>query len=217
MIDIQNVVKKYPLRHGREHREVLSNVNFRIMRGEKWGILGRNGAGKSTLVRLISGAERPSSGRVSRDMSVSWPLAFGDAFQSSLTGRDNLKLICRAYNVDFTKAISFVEDFAELGPYIREPIKNYSSGMSARLAFAISMVVEFDCYLIDEVVAVGDYRFVEKCENELFARRKDRAMIMVSHNAEFIKKHCEKVAVLDRGKLTLFDDVDEGNAYYLSL
>jgi capsular polysaccharide transport system ATP-binding protein len=217
VIDIQNVVKKYPLRHGREHREVLSNVTFRIRRGEKWGILGRNGAGKSTLVRLISGAEQPSSGSVSRSMSVSWPLAFGDAFQSSLTGRDNLKLICRAYNVDFDKAFSFVEDFAELGPYIREPIKNYSSGMSARLAFAISMVVEFDCYLIDEVVAVGDYRFVEKCESELFIRRRDRAMIMVSHNGDFIKKHCEKVAVLHHGKLTLFDDVDEGNAYYLSL
>lgn len=217
MIHVKNVTKRYPLQHGRDHRVVLSNVNFLIKPGEKWGILGRNGAGKSTLVRLISGAERPNSGQITRDMSISWPLAFGDAFQSSLTGRDNLKLICRAYRIDFDRAFSFVEDFAELGPYIREPIKNYSSGMSARLAFAISMVVEFDCYLIDEVVAVGDYRFVEKCETELFSRRKDRAMIMVSHNAEFIQKHCEKVAVLHQGNLTLFDDVADGNAYYLSL
>lgn len=217
MILLENVTKYYPLNHGQSKRIILNNINLRIQSGEKWGILGCNGAGKSTMIRLISGAEKPNAGKVYRAMSVSWPLAFGDAFQSSLTGRDNTRLICRIYGVDFDKVIGFVEDFAELGVYMREPIKSYSSGMSARLAFAISMVVEFDCYLIDEVIAVGDYRFVEKCEKELFEKRKNRAMIMVSHNAEFIKNHCQKIAVLHNGNLRTFDDVAEGSSYYYAL
>lgn len=214
MIQLNNVTKHYPVNHGRNNRIILDNINLQIKLGEKWGILGCNGAGKSTMIRLISGAEKPNSGSVERNMSISWPLAFGDAFQGSLTGRDNTRLICRVYGVDFDKAIGFVEDFAELGAYMREPVRNYSSGMSARLAFAISMVVEFDCYLIDEVIAVGDYRFVEKCEIELFEKRRDRAMIMVSHNADFISKHCQKVAVLHKGHLRTFDDINEGSNYY---
>ncbi len=217
MILLENVTKRYPVHHGRSERVILKNINLRINLGEKWGILGCNGAGKSTIIRLISGAEKPNLGKVWRGMSVSWPLALGDAFQSSLTGRDNTRLICRVYGVDFNKAIGFVENFSELGSYMREPIKNYSSGMSARLAFAISMVVEFDCYLIDEVIAVGDYRFVEKCEDELFRNRKDRSMIMVSHNAEFISQHCQKVAVLHKGSLRTFADVSEGSSYYYAL
>lgn len=214
MISLRSISKRYPINHGRDFNLVLDNVSLDILPGQKWGILGRNGAGKSTLIRIISGAERPDSGSIARSMSISWPLAFGDAFQSSLTGRDNTRLICRAYNVDFAKAIGFVEEFSELGPYMREPIKNYSSGMSARLAFAISMVVEFQCYLIDEVIAVGDYRFVQKCETELFEKRKDRAMIMVSHNAGFIKEHCDHIAILNGGLLEAFSDPAKGIERY---
>lgn len=214
MIYIKNLSKTYPLKHGREQRVILDKVNLNVCKGEKWGILGRNGSGKSTLVRLISGAEKANSGKVTREMTVSWPLALGDAFQSSLTGRDNTRLICRVYGVDFDKSIAFVEQFAELGPYMREPVKNYSSGMSARLAFAISMIIEFDCYLIDEVIAVGDHRFVEKCERELFEKRGDRAMIMVSHNADFIKRYCNKIAVLNKANLYAFDDVQAGLDFY---
>ena len=101
-------------------------------------------------------------------MSVSWPLAFGGAFQGALTGLDNLRFICRIYGVEPEGEIPFVEDFSELGIYLREPVKTYSSGMRARLAFAISMVIDFDCYLIDEIIAVGDARFHAKCEEELF-------------------------------------------------
>lgn len=214
MIYIKNLTKTYPLQHGREQRVILDKVNLTVSKGEKWGILGRNGSGKSTLVRLISGAEKANSGTVTREMTVSWPLALGDAFQSSLTGRDNTRLICRVYGVDFENSISFVEEFAELGQYMREPVKNYSSGMSARLAFAISMIIEFDCYLIDEVIAVGDHRFVEKCAHELFEKRGDRAMIMVSHNADFIKKYCNKIAVLNKGNLRTFDNVLTGLDHY---
>lgn len=108
-------------------------------------------------------------------MSVSWPLAFGGAFQGALSGYDNLKFICRIYGSPIEGKLGFVADFTELGSYLREPVRSYSAGMRARLAFAISMVIDFDCFLIDEIIAVGDARFHAKCERELFERRNDRA------------------------------------------
>lgn len=215
MITLADVCKSYPTRQGMV--KVLDGINLRVEPGEKLGILGRNGSGKSTMIRLISGAEQPDSGSVSRSMTVSWPIAFGGAFQGMLTGMDNLRFICRIYGVDPEDKIAFVEDFAELGRYLKEPVKSYSSGMRARLAFAISMVIDFDCFLIDEVVAVGDDRFKEKCEHELFEKRRDRAMVIVSHSHSYIKNHCEKIALLSDGNLIYFDDVNEAyNAYALA-
>ena len=212
MIRLRDINKSYPTRSGPVH--VLRDVNLSIDSGERVGILGRNGAGKSTLIRLISGAEFPSSGAIDRDMSVSWPLAFGGAFQGSLTGYDNLRFICRIYDVDPADKVAFVEEFSELGIYLREPVKTYSSGMRARLAFAISMVIEFDCFLIDEIIAVGDTRFHEKCHHELFERRGDRAMIIVSHNADYIKEHCTRAAVLANGELFHPANLDEAFDFY---
>jgi capsular polysaccharide transport system ATP-binding protein len=212
MIDISHVTKRYHTRHG--NVTVLDDVSLTIQPGEKVGILGRNGAGKSTMIRLISGAERPTYGHIQRDMSVSWPLAFGGAFQGTLTGLDNLRFICRIYGTSAENKIEYVQEFSELGRYLREPVKTYSAGMRARLAFAISMVVEFDCFLIDEIVAVGDSRFHEKCNIELFEKRKDRAMIFVSHDTNYIKSHCTRAAVLLTGKLHPFADVSEAFAFY---
>lgn len=193
---------------------VLNNINLVIHPGEKIGILGRNGAGKSTLIRILSGAERPTSGQILRGMSISWPLAFAGGFQGSLTGLDNLRFICRVYGVDHRDKVDFVNEFSELGEYLWEPVKSYSSGMRARLAFAISMAIDFSCFLIDEVVAVGDARFHAKCNMELFEKRKDRAMIIVSHQHEQIVSHCDKAAVLHDGHLHCFDDVNQAYAYY---
>lgn len=212
MIHIEHVTKKYKTRHGLV--TVLDDINLRVEPGEKVGILGRNGAGKSTIIRLISGAERPTSGHVRRGMTVSWPLAFGGAFQGTLTGLDNLRFICRIYGVSADDKIDFVQEFSELGRYLREPVKTYSSGMRARLAFAISMVIEFDCFLIDEIIAVGDKRFHEKCHIELFEKRKDRAMILVSHDPAYVRAHCHHAAVLVKGKMTVFDQVEEAFAFY---
>ena len=212
MIHIEHISKHYSTRQG--PITVLDDVNLVIKPGEKVGILGRNGAGKSTMIRLISGAERPSSGRIQRDMSVSWPLAFGGAFQGTLTGLDNLRFICRVYGTTTEDKIAYVQEFSELGRYLREPVKTYSAGMRARLAFAISMVVEFDCFLIDEIVAVGDSRFHEKCRIELFEKRKDRAMIIVSHDPGYVREHCDQAAVLVKGKLTAFAQVDDAFAFY---
>ncbi len=212
MIHVDNVSKSYPTRGGLV--PILRGVSFSVSRGEKVAILGRNGAGKSTLVRLISGAEQPTDGRIRRGMSVSWPLAFGGAFQSALSGLDNMRFICRIYGLDWESRVPFIEDFSELGAYLREPIRTYSSGMRARLAFAISMVVEFDCFLIDEIIAVGDARFHEKCHVELFERRADRAMIIVSHDAPYIRDYCNRIGVLHEGRLTMFEDIDDGYAFY---
>ncbi len=212
MIALKGIAKSYPTRGGLHI--VLNGIDLTIQPGEKIGILGRNGAGKSTLIRILSGAERPTLGNIRRDMSLSWPLAFGGAFQGSLTGLDNLKFICRVYNVDYRDKVDYVQDFAELGKYFREPVKSYSSGMRSRLAFAISMAVEFDCFLIDEVISVGDARFHAKCQTELFEKRKDRAFVMVSHEAHNIREHCDKAHVLNRGVLHQFPDVETAYAFY---
>lgn len=212
MIELHDVSKAYHTRQGR--RTVLNSINLRIEKGEKVGVLGRNGAGKSTMIRMVSGAELPSSGRISRKMSVSWPLAFGGAFQGSLTGMDNLRFICRIYGADAKAAEPFVQEFSELGYYLREPVKTYSAGMRARLAFAISMAIEFDCFLIDEIIAVGDSRFHSKCHHELFERRRDRSLIIVSHDAGYIRDHCDRASVLVEGKLHNFSNNDDAYSFY---
>lgn len=212
MIRLSNVNKTYPTRSG--PARILRGVNFAVSRGERVGVLGRNGAGKSTLIRLVSGAELPTSGAVRRDMSVSWPLAFGGAFQGSLTGLDNLRFICRIYGTDPEDKIQFVEEFSELGIYLKEPVRSYSSGMRARLAFALSMVIEFDCFLIDEIIAVGDARFHQKCNHELFEKRGDRAMVIVSHDGGYVREHCTRASVLAGGELHSFENTDDAFAFY---
>ena len=212
MFELGDVSKDYHTRQGR--RRVLDTINLQVRTGEKIGILGRNGAGKSTMIRMISGAELPTEGKIRRNMSVSWPLAFGGAFQGSLTGMDNLRFICRVYGADPKAAEPFVQEFSELGYYLREPVKSYSAGMRARLAFAISMAIEFDCFLIDEIVAVGDSRFHDKCHHELFERRRDRALIIVSHDSGYIREHCDRAAVLVQGKLHTFDDIEDAYTFY---
>lgn len=212
MISLENVCKSYHTRLGL--RAVLNGVNLCLERGRNVGIIGRNGAGKSTLIRLISGAELPTAGRIRREMRVSWPLAFGGAFQPNLTGLDNLKFVCRIYGVDYKPLVSFVEEFTELGIYFREPVSHYSNGMLTRLAFALSMAVEFDCFLIDEVLVVGDARFHDRCHDELFRKRKDRSFILVSHDANSIRTYCEQACVLHRGQLIRFDSIDKAYDFY---
>jgi capsular polysaccharide transport system ATP-binding protein len=212
MLIVERAAKVYETRQG--PRRVLDDVSFQLGRGRNLGILGRNGAGKSTLIRLISGAERPTSGRIRRGMSVSWPLAFAGAFHSHLTGLDNLKFVCRVYGVDYKPLVSFVEDFTELGLYFREPVSHYSYGMMTRLAFALSMAIEFDCFLIDEAMVAGDIRFHERCHYELFVKRKDRAFILVTHEANTIRELCENASVLHEGRLLSFPTVDAAMEFY---
>jgi capsular polysaccharide transport system ATP-binding protein len=212
MLSLEHVSKTYETRHG--SHKVLDDISFTLERGRNLGILGRNGAGKSTLIRLISGAERPTTGRIRRGMRISWPLAFAGAFAHHLTGLDNLKFVCRVYGVDYKPLVPFVEEFTELGKFFREPVLHYSHGMMTRLAFALSMAIEFDCFLIDEVIVVGDARFHERCMHELFEKRKDRSFIIVSHDAATIKNHCENAVVLYKGRLHSFPTVDSAFDFY---
>jgi len=214
MISVENVSMHYHTRRGR--RMVLSDINLTLEKGQNVGILGRNGAGKSTLIRILAGAIHPTAGRVVRGMRVSWPLAFNGAFQAHLTGLDNLRFICRIYNIDYRPLIPFVEDFTELGIYFREPVHHYSSGMTTRLAFALSMAIEFDCFLIDEILVVGDRRFHERCHNELFVKRKDRSFILVSHDPGIIRSLCQTACVLHEGRLHHFDNVNDAYKFYES-
>jgi capsular polysaccharide transport system ATP-binding protein len=212
MLAFDRVTKRYPVAGG--HHTVLEEVSFQIQPGEHFGVVGRHGSGKSTLIRLLSGAELPTRGSVQRGMSVSWPLAFTGAFQGSLTGLDNLHFIARVYGARPAAIREYVEDFAELGRYFREPVKTYSSGMLARLAFGLSMAIEFDCFLIDEVIAVGDSRFQRKCREELFTKRGDRALVLVSHDPGVVREHCRRAGVLDQGCLQCFEDVEDALRAY---
>jgi capsular polysaccharide transport system ATP-binding protein len=212
MITLTDIRKSYPVRRGSV--EVLKGINLSVQRGERLGIIGGNGAGKSTLIRIISGIEQPTSGTIDRQMQISWPLAFTGAFQGTLTGVDNIRFICRIYGISYADVIDFVDDFARLGRFLREPVKVYSSGMRARLAFAVSMMIDFDCYLIDEVVAVGDARFQERCRQELFEKRGDRAIIIVSHEMHYLREYCQRGCVLEQGVLHHFSDLEGALGYH---
>lgn len=215
MIVLDQVTKRYPSLRGPIH--VLKGVDMTVAMGEKVGVIGRNGAGKSTLIRLIGGGEKPTTGNVTRTMSISWPIAFSGGFQSGLTGRDNLRFICRIYGQDPAEKLPFVKEFSELGDFLDQPIRIYSSGMKARLAFAISMAIDFDCLLIDEVMAVGDAKFNAKSREELFVKRAHKAMIIVSHNMKYIQQNCSRAYLMNDGKLQHFEDVNEAIATHKAM
>jgi capsular polysaccharide transport system ATP-binding protein len=202
---------------GSGRKQVLRGLNLQIQPGEHLGCLGRNGSGKTTLIKLIGGVELPTSGKIKRNMSVSWPLGFGGGFQGSLTGYDNARFIARIYGHQYAELRDFVEDFTELGPQLKMPVKTYSSGMRARLAFALSLAIEFDCYLIDEVIMVGDQNFHKKCHSELFEKRGDRALIFASHSADLIREFCNRALVLNQGLGTMYSDVNEALDIYAAL
>jgi capsular polysaccharide transport system ATP-binding protein len=205
-IRLNHIVKDYHTQIGT--RRVLDGIGFTLNPGEKIGILGRNGAGKSTLVKIIGGVERPTSGEVHRGMSMSWPLTFAGGFEPSMSGMDNIRFISRVYDTPLQYMIDFVDDFAELGSLLYLPVRTYSSGMRMRLAFALTLAVKFDCMLIDEVIAVGDKRFHQRCYDELFIKRADCAMILVSHEVSLVRDYCSKALLLKAGRGQVFHDLE---------
>ncbi|GBQ12424.1 ABC transporter ATP-binding protein [Swaminathania salitolerans] len=213
MLRCIDLVKDYHLERGGSRR-ILDHVNLTVQRGEKLGILGHNGAGKSTLLRLIGGVELPTGGRIERDMSISWPLGFSGAFQGSLSGLDNLRFICRIYDKDYASTRAYVDEFAALGDQLRDPVKTYSSGMRARLAFALSLVIDFDCYLIDEVIMVGDARFIDKCNYELMEKKSSRGLILVSHSMDYIRQVCDRCVIIQNGRVIDTESVEQGIELY---
>jgi capsular polysaccharide transport system ATP-binding protein len=176
--------------------------------------LGRNGAGKSTLLRIIAGIELPDHGEVIREGRLSWPIAFSGGASTALSGEENCRFVARIYGENVDRVVGFARDFADLGEYFYMPVRTYSSGMRARLAFAMSMAIEFDVYLVDEVTGVGDSRFQAKCREAFRQRRTRSSVIIVSHNMATIRQYCQRCAVLDHGTLRLFDDIDEATRVY---
>ncbi len=207
MIRFEDVSKTYRIR--KFEKKVFSNVNFTINRGDSIGICGANGAGKSTLMRLIAGVESQTSGRIVRQLSTSWPIGYSSCFQTSLTGADNARFIARIYRQPIEPLLDFVEDFAQLGAYFHQPIHTYSAGMQARLAFGVSLAIDFDCYLVDEVTAAGDERFRQKCHAALIDRRTNGTLVMISHDSYTLREYCDRGAVLYKGEMMLFDTIDE--------
>jgi capsular polysaccharide transport system ATP-binding protein len=206
MISAVDIAKDY-LTEGRVHR-VLSGISFTVSKGEKLALLGRNGSGKSTLIRLLGGVELPTSGTIEQTMTVSWPIGLSGGVHPMLTGNDNMRFIARIYNKPFDQLKAYVEDFAELGKFLSEPLRTYSTGMRARFVFALSLAIDFDCYLIDEVISVGDQRFQRRSHEELFEKRADRSMILASHVGEFVRAYCSRAVVLHRGRGKVFTDLD---------
>ncbi|QDY70339.1 ABC transporter ATP-binding protein [Qingshengfaniella alkalisoli] len=213
MIEFVNLSKSYPVQGGK-HKTVLHRCSVKFPSDKSVGLLGRNGAGKSTLLRLIAGTQDATTGRVIRRGNVSWPIGFAGSFHPDLTGAQNTRFVARIYGADTDALLRFVQDFCELGDYFHMPVRSYSSGMKARLAFGVSMGVPFDVYLVDEVTSVGDQRFREKCAEIFKERLKHSPAFMVSHSLGQVRDMCDMGAVLNNGILTLYDDVNEAIAVH---
>ncbi len=218
MIQLENLTKYYPTKDGR--RYVFRNVNYALPETGNIGVLGYNGAGKSTLMRLIGGTDFANSGRVKTDCRISWPIGLSSGFQGSLTGRENVKFVSRVYGDDAAtrlERLEYVADFAEIGDYFDMPVNTYSSGMRSRLSFGLSMAFDFDVYLVDEVIAVGDKQFKEKSQAAFRQKQEKARLITVSHDLSLLKSLCNVGIVLNQGEFQSFDNIEDAISAYQQL
>lgn len=206
MISLDSVSKSYKLKNGDE-KIIVKDLSIELPR-RNIAILGRNGMGKSTLLRMIAGIEQTDKGTITRRCNISWPIGFGGSFHRELTGIENVRFAARIYGQDTEYVISYVKDFAELGSFFYEPVKKYSSGMVARLAFGASMAVRFDCYLIDEVMAVGDARFKKKSKSVFKEKLAASKIIMVSHGMNALREYCDCGVLIHDGKMQYYDELE---------
>jgi capsular polysaccharide transport system ATP-binding protein len=215
VIRLDSITKSYMTLNGR--KVVFRDLSLDIPEDVNVGLIGRNGAGKSTLMRLVSAVEVPDSGRIITKGRISWPVGLRGGMQKNLTGRDNVKFVCRIQGIrraEMREKIRYVQDFAEIGDYFDQPLSTYSSGMQARLAFGTSMAFDFDYYLIDEVMAVGDATFKRKSRQVFNERLRQSKVILVSHNMKLVNNMCDVVVHLDKGRAIVYDSVREGIAAY---
>ena len=217
MIRFVNATKSFRTPHGRKY--VLRDVNLEIPGGVNVAFLGRNGAGKSTILRLLAGCDIPDKGYIETTYAISWPMGLAKGLQGSLTGRENARFVCRIMGMtedEIEETVAWVHSFTELGDYFDMPIRTYSSGMYSRLNFTISMAFDFDCYIFDEIGAVGDNDFLEKSRQVLLAKQDDAIIIKVSHDMEELKRDCDVAVLVKDGRLALFDSVEKGIEAYLA-
>lgn len=212
MIEFRDVSKYYVTPGGR--KVVLDRLTLTLPAGAKIGVLGRNGAGKTTLLAMVAGTAHPNRGEIRRHASISWPLGFAGSFHSDLTGAQNVRFVARIYGMDTKTLVDYVQDFAELGEFMDMPVRAYSSGMKARLAFGMSMGIAFDWYLVDEVTAVGDSAFRRKSLAVFKNRLSAAGLLMVSHSTGTIRSYCDSGLVLEGGDARYFEDVNEAIAHH---
>lgn len=214
MIEATGVYKRY--RHHRTRDWVLKDLSFTIPTGLSVGLVGSNGAGKSTLLRLIGGMDTPDRGSIIRNCRVSWPIGLGGGFQGSMTGRQNVTFVARIHGNEheMDQIIQYVQEFAEIGKAFDQPLKTYSSGMRARLAFGLSLAFDFDVYLSDEATAVGDAVFKEKAKKAFKDKVGQSSLIMVSHSEGILKDLCQAGIWLRKGQAIWYDDINDALAEY---
>ena len=212
MIEFSNVTKSYRTKQSR--KVILQDFTGEFPRGRNIGLLGRNGVGKSTLIRMIAGAEYPDSGRIKRNVRISFPLGL-IGFKGTLTGRENCRFVARIYGLDTRAVERFVADFCELGKYFDMPVTTYSSGMRSKLTFAISMAADFECYLLDELLSVSDVALKARAEALFEEKRKGASLVLVSHSTREISRLCDMGAVMADGTLRIFEDVQDAIAEYM--
>ena len=216
MIEIKNATKYFKLENERKY--IFKNVNLMIPEGLNVGILGRNGAGKSTLLRILGGIDFPTSGEIVSDKSFSWPMGLAGGFQGSMTGRQNVKFVCRIYGKssdEINKAIKFIKDFSELGHYFDRPIKTYSSGMKSKLSFGLSLAFDFDYLIIDETLSVGDEYFKNKAKKALQEKIERSNILLVSHSMSTLREMCDAGIVVHDGTIQYYEKIEDAiNAYH---
>lgn len=215
MIRLEKITKTYKTTSG--VHTVFRDLDLEIPSGVGVAFLGRNGAGKSTLINIIGGAERVDSGRLVTDASISWPVGLAGGFQPSLTAKDNVKFVARLYGEksDIPRVVKFVRDFADIAEYFEMPMRTFSSGMRSRVSFGLSMAFDFDYYLIDEVTAVGDPQFRNKCNTALTEKKNNNSgFIVVSHQMDIVRRFCDMAVVLTPAGAQSFTDVEEAIKVY---
>ena len=236
-IKAENISKKYSLQKQKTFKEflpalfsgketktnfnALSKLDFELEQGDSLAIMGRNGSGKSTLLKLIAGVTKPSDGRITVNGRVAPLIELGAGFHPELSGRENVYLngsILGIKRVDMDKLYPSIVEFAELENFMDQPIKHYSSGMYMRLAFAVAVAETPDILLIDEILAVGDQNFQQKCLNRMAEFKElGSTMVMVSHSMEMVKQYCNKGLVLQNGKQIFYGDIKEATSIYENL
>lgn len=212
MIELRHLIKTYRL-NGNVNT-IANNISFTFPDGESVALIGRNGAGKSTMLKMIAGTVQPDSGEVIRHGSVSWPVGFAGSFHGDMTGAQNVKFVARLYGVDTDEMTDFARDFSQLEDHFYLPVRSYSSGMKSRLAFAMSMAIKFDTYLIDEITAVGDAGFREKSEAMLLDRLKSSGAVFVTHSPEQMKRVCQSGVVLQNGNFYYYAELGKAQEHY---
>jgi capsular polysaccharide transport system ATP-binding protein len=216
MIELRNVTKSYRTPQGREY--IFKDLSFSVPDGKNVALIGRNGAGKSTLLNLIGGLDMPDKGSIITPNSISWPVGLSGGFQGSLTARENVKFVARVYGAEgseLKRIVEYVRWFAKIGTYFDRPVNTFSSGMRARVAFGLSLAFDFDYYLIDEAMSVGDAHFKARAIKEFKKRVLTSKIILVTHSMEHVREMCDYVLLLKRGRVTGYDDVEVGIRRYL--